>query len=97
MKKAPYPFNAFIGVHVEELQHNLDLIKAFASKYPDAEPTTCSVLVATIRFPSSAADWCRDNLGPDGWVVRGSDAHKEVDGVEVELAIKPKLPETFTL
>jgi hypothetical protein len=82
---------------LKELEANLDLIRAFASKYPDAQPTTCSVLVATIRFPSTAADWCRDNLGREGWTVRGNDAHKTVDGVEVELAIKPKLPEPFTL
>lgn len=97
MKPSQYPFNSAIGVHIREMQQNLDLLRAFASKYPDAHPTSCSVLIAAIRFPSTGADWCRDNLGREGWVVRGNDAHKTVDGVEVELAIKPKLPEPFTL
>lgn len=97
MKKSTYPHFGPIHDHIEALEANLELLKAFAARYPDAKPSSCSALLPTVMFDSSATGWCRDNLGREGWTVNRSTASKVVDGVEVELAIQPKLPEPFTL
>lgn len=92
-----YPFGSAINDHIKELESNLEMIRSFAHRFPDAQPTSCSCLLPAIIFPSSATGWCRDNLGREGWVVRGGSAYKEVSGISVELLIEAKTPQPFTL
>lgn len=92
-----YPFSSPIQPQLEHLATNLELLRQFAARYPDAEPASCSNLIPFIQFPASAAGWCRDNLGSEGWTISGHTASKDVMGVCVQLTIEAKTPQPFVL